>query len=260
MGSCKSPIAGVLNVVDPESIDETNPQRYVLTDCGTRVDKVELAASSLQNSSVKIVPLKLTWADFIATGKPYSLVATAVDTAEARVEIQAGLPKHILNAWTQHGDLGVSRHSFVGGQACLACLYIPLYARPSEDLLVQQAIRYSGDIMAIRNLLYTNEPLDMNWIERIADDMRVDRNLTLPFLGRPLRELYQKGICGGILRPVVSRKQDRDYGSDGISVGYGWNHARRRNHSLQYGKIIVSASGHDEDQPAEVIRPPVVRT
>lgn len=33
----RSPIGGFLNVVDPESIDETNPQRYVLTDCATRI-------------------------------------------------------------------------------------------------------------------------------------------------------------------------------------------------------------------------------
>jgi hypothetical protein len=46
----------------------------------------------------------------------------------------------------------------------------------------------------------------MNWIKRIANDMRVDQSLVLPFLGRPLRELYQKGICGGILLPVSSEE------------------------------------------------------
>jgi hypothetical protein len=200
----RSPIGGVLNVIDPESIDETNPQRYVLTDCATRIAKVELAANILQTASIKAAPFKGTWTEFVQSGTPFSLVAAAVDTVEARVEIQASLPRHVLNAWTQSGDLGISRHAFLGDQACLACLYIPPYAHPSEDLLVQQAIRYSGDIMAVRNLLYTNEPLDMNWIERIANDMTVDRSLVLPFLGRPLRELYQKGICGGILLPVSS--------------------------------------------------------
>lgn len=200
----RCPIGGLLNVVDPESIDETNPQRYVLTDCATRIAKVELAANIAQTATVKVAPFKGTWTEFVLAGTPFSLVAAAVDTAEARVEIQASLPQQVLNAWTQSGDLGISRHAFLGDQACLACLYIPPYARPSEDLLVQQAIRYSGDIMAIRNLLYTNEPLDMSWIERISNDMRVDRSLVLPFLGRPLRELYQKGICGGILLPVSS--------------------------------------------------------
>ena len=200
----RCPIGGVLNVVDPESIDDTNPQRYVLTDHATRIAKVALAANIFQTASLKVAPFEGTWTEFVQAGKKFSLVGAAVDTAEARVEIQASLPQHILNAWTQSGDLGISRHAFLGDQACLACLYIPPYARPSEDLLVQQAIRYSGDIMAIRNLLYTNEPLDTSWIERIANDMRVDRSLVLPFVGRPLRELYQKGICGGILLPVSS--------------------------------------------------------
>lgn len=209
----RTPIGGVLNVVDPESIDETNPQRYVLTDCACRIEKVELAANSLRHSRLNLAPFKGDWADFIAANIPFSLVATAVDTAEARVEIQAGLPRHVLNAWTQSGDLGVSRHSFLGDQACLACLYIPPYARPSEDLLVQQAIRFSGDIMAVRNMLYTDEPLDTNWIERIAADMKADRALLLPFLGRSLRELYQQGICGGTLLPVSS-----DESNSAISV------------------------------------------
>jgi hypothetical protein len=200
----RCPIGGVLNVVDLESIDETNPQRYVLTDCATRISKVELAASVAQTATIKVAPFEGTWTEFVQAGTPFSLVAAAVDTAEARVEIQASLPQHVLNAWTQSGDLGISRHAFLGDQACLACLYIPPYERPSEDLLVQQAIRYSGDILAIRNLLYTSDPLDTSWIERIANDMRVDRSLVLPFLGRPLRELYQKGICGGILLPVSS--------------------------------------------------------
>lgn len=196
----RSPIAGMLNVIDPESVDSTNAQRYVLTECSTQADKVQLAETTMWGS-LKVAPFKGTWADFLGAGRHFSLVAIAVDTVDARIEIQAGLPRHILNAWTQTGDLGISRHDFLGDQACLACLYIPLHAKPSEEQLVQQAIRYTGEIMALRNLLYTNDPLDQIWIERIATDMGLNQDLVQPFLERSLRELYQKGICGGLLLP-----------------------------------------------------------
>lgn len=194
----RSPIAGTLQVIDPETVDASNPQRYVLTESSTRTDKVDLAVAAGQGS-LKVIPFKGAWANFLAAGNSYSLVATAVDTIDARVDIQAGLPLHVLNAWTQTGDLGVSRHRFLGDQACLACLYIPRHAKLSEEQLVQQAIRYTGDIMALRNSLYTNDPLDQGWIEKIATNMGVKLEDVQPFLGKSLRELYQKGICGGTL-------------------------------------------------------------
>jgi hypothetical protein len=195
----RSSLSGVIDVVDPESVDETNPQRYVLAMADARMPKTDLAVATCRNSGISANAFQGTWTDFVAAGRGYSLVAAAVDTAQIRVEIQSSLPRHVLNAWTQSGDLGVSRHRFVGDQACLACLYIPPRARPSDDLLIHQAIRFSGDIMAVRNMLHSDAPLDMEWIQRIAADMKIDTEKVLPFLGRPLRDLYNRGICGGLL-------------------------------------------------------------
>lgn len=203
----RASISGVLDVVDPQSVDETNPQRYVLADAAYRGSKVAMACDILRNHVLEIRPHQCDWAEFLESRPDCLLVAVSVDTAQTRVEIQSSLPKHILNAWTQAGDLGVSRHRFLGDQACLACLYIPPRASPSEDLLVQLAIRFSGDLMAVRNMLYSDAPLDMTWIERIAADMKLDKEKVLPYLGRPLRELYQRGVCGGTLLTIADENE-----------------------------------------------------
>lgn len=201
----RSQATGSLTVVDPEAVEESNLQRYILTDTDSVMrSKVQIVEERSAGSLLEIIPFLGTWGEFVTERHPlrFSLVATALDTAEARIETQASLPREIVNAWTQTGDLGVSRHNFLGDQACLACLYLSDKIRKNEDQIIAEALGFdaspnSAPLMAVRNALYSNASVDENWILQIASALNVERGTLEPFLGRPLRTLYQEGICGG---------------------------------------------------------------
>jgi Prokaryotic E2 family C/ThiF family len=138
-------VRGILHLVDSETIDATNPQRYVLaTLADVRKAKVRLAAEHLTRISVDVRTHAQTWGQFLTERGDWLLprVAVAVDSAAARQAIQAALPRWVVNAWTQPGDLGLSRHDFVGDQACLMCLYLPDRPRPHLSQLVAEAIGF----------------------------------------------------------------------------------------------------------------------
>jgi hypothetical protein len=198
----RSGVSGCLHLIDDETVDDTNPQRYVLATIGTKgTYKTEMAKQALDGSRLNGVSFNTNWAGYLAQTHEWQIpvVAVAVDTAQARCEIQGSLPASILNSWTQPGDLGVSRHEFLGNQACLCCLYLPTGARPSLEELVAGAINYKGNIHELRNMLFYNRPLTSEWLDRIAADMGCERAKFDPFLNKSILDFYNKGICGGIV-------------------------------------------------------------
>src|SRR5207245_1726610 len=111
--------------------------------------KAELAKSWLDGLApdLKVEPCVAPWSAHIAARPEHKVqtVLSAVDSAKARIEIQASLPRYIVNGWTQRGEAGVSRHDFLSGLACLACLYLPTGTAPSEDLIIARALRLGED-------------------------------------------------------------------------------------------------------------------
>lgn len=223
-------LRGRLHVVDREVVDASNPQRYVLAasaDAGT--SKVALAhelfrpagsglraVSPTERSGLAVVPHAMRWGEFLASRpQPWRLprVLVALDSARDRIAVQAALPRWIANAWTQPGDLGLSRHGALGAKACLACLYLPLSASPAhEDVLVADAVGLSTDLMLVRHLLATNAPVDDAVIMRMAAGLGVPVEPLLPFRGRPLRAFYSEAVCGGIVLRLQSHEQARRSG------------------------------------------------
>jgi hypothetical protein len=190
---------GHLHLVDPESVDDTNPQRYILTDAATAGSKVKLAANLLRNSRLIPVEHQTTWSGFISKQPRWAipLAAAGLDSAEDRIAVQASLPGWVLNSWTQANDLGISRHEFNSDSACLACLYWPKRQKRNFDEEIKAAIRYSGELMDIRNMLYFQVPLDGSWLDRISRDMGQPRELLEIFKGKTLDAFYREAICGG---------------------------------------------------------------
>ncbi len=195
-------LRGQLHLVDPELVDLSNLQRYVLTRQADRGrPKVTLAAERFQDAGIVVHPHQQRWGEYLRARKSWRLdrVAVAVDSARDRVAIQAALPRWVVNAWTQPGDLGVSRHAFIGDQACLACLYLPEGERKHEDQLVAEAIGLPDAVREVRELLATNRPVGRDWIERIAAALSVPVEPLLPFEGRQLRAFYTEAVCGGTI-------------------------------------------------------------
>jgi molybdopterin/thiamine biosynthesis adenylyltransferase len=189
-----------LHIVDPEEIELSNLQRYVLaTPEDVAKSKVAVIASRT-TPGFDIYKYQLTWEQFAASyGYSWHVVAAAVDSARARRRIQQSLPQWIANAWTQPGDLGVSTHVFDGPGACLACLYLPQGPSENEDTIVANQLRIPDQIMKVRELLYTGEGLAADLIDLIAERLDVDKAQAMNFVGRSIRDLYTEGVCGGAL-------------------------------------------------------------
>lgn len=200
----RAPLAGSLHIVDPQDIELSNLQRYVLA---TRADdgrsKVDLAAS-FPTLGLDLVPHQLSLGEFLSQhGYRWDHFLLGLDSASDRRSAQAALPRWIANAWTQPGDLGISTHPRFGADgACVACLYLPDSRLPNEDELVAAALNIPQLLMDVRTLLFNGALLGRPFLQAVA--AAVDRPLDslLPFEGRSVRDLYVEGFCGGAVIPL----------------------------------------------------------
>lgn len=212
---------GTLTAIDHEKVTLSNLQRYVLTgDTEVGAIKVFSLRERLQSSNLTVVPIEGRWNAAMASQQLPTLVA--LDSAEARIGVQASLPGPIYNAWTQPADIGWSRHEHFGDQPCLACLYWPRSAAPSRHEQIASALRQHplrvlaylvhglpvglpvppGGVPAIPGV---DPPADADrWlqtpiIEDIAGAGGASIQALAPWRQRPIADLYRDGICGGAL-------------------------------------------------------------
>lgn len=195
-------IEGTLHVVDPESVDLGNLQRYVLTtDSSEKLPKVEVAAAAFAATGIKIVPHARSWGGYLQSRGDHQIgdIAVALDSAEHRIAVQASLPRRVVNAWTQQQNFGISRHDAFGAAPCLACLYMPDGALPDEDDLIMAALRMPDMQQQIRLLLHTGAPVPPDFVEEAERRAGLEAGALRAFVGEPIRAFYSKAVCGGLL-------------------------------------------------------------
>ena len=194
------PIQGVLHLVDHQSIELSNLQRYVLTEHADEgSEKTLVAERALGGTGLDPIVHSQPWAEFVnAHGYEWPAVAVALDSARDRRAVQAGLPEWIANSWTQPGDLGVSLHGRFGEKgACVGCLYLRTTPTPNEDELVAQALGVPERQQQVRDLLFHGTPVPADLLEAVAAALQVSSDSVKPFAGQTMRELYVEGLCGG---------------------------------------------------------------
>ena len=155
----RTPLTGQVYLVDPQVVELSNLQRYVLCERSDEDGiKVEIVGKEFKGS-LKALPQRGTWASFLeAEGYRWERVLVALDSARDRRAVQGSLPHWIANAWTQLGDLGVSTHSFLGQDACLACLYLPIQTSKNQDQLVAEGLSIPQLQNQVRILLGSGQP------------------------------------------------------------------------------------------------------
>jgi len=206
----RAPVHGELAVVDHDSLDLGNLQRYVLSlRAEVGQPKAQLAQALFKrHPSVAVYPVPCTWEDFV-TAQPeqrwrFERVVVALDTANDRIGVQASLPRWIVNGWTRDSSLGVSRHAFLGEDACMACLYVPRREVPHEDEIIAQALGFPPEqLRLVRELIETGRPLDRHLLDQISAARQVPPEQLQPFEGRGIRELYTKAVCSGTVMKLA---------------------------------------------------------
>jgi hypothetical protein len=199
-----SRLKGSFELIDPEPVDLGNLQRYVMAlDSDEGRPKSILGEELLTKAGFTAIPHVENWSSYLDRTHDWDLqvVAVSVDSAKDRYELQGSLPRWICNAWTQHLNLGVSRHSFIDENACLMCLYFPRHEVPSEDTQIANAIGFKSptELMEVRVMLYRGTPVDRSLVERIATAKQIPVDPLLPFVGKSLREFYSRAVCGGLI-------------------------------------------------------------
>ena len=199
----RTPLTGQIYLVDPQVVDRSNLQRYVLsgrTDEGG--SKVEIVGKEFRGA-LQALPHQETWASFLGSnGYKWERVLAALDSAHDRRAVQGSLPRWIANAWTQAGDLGVSSHSFLGQDACLACLYLPTQESKSEDQIVAEGLKIPQFRTQVRGLLGSGQPTSKELCDAVATAWGIPAERLGPYVGRSIRELWVEGICGGGIIPL----------------------------------------------------------
>jgi hypothetical protein len=200
----RTSMSGTIRLIDPQTLDLGNLQRYVLAEREDEGANKTDVVSRYFNGSLQAQTHATDFATFVASnGYRWPRLLVALDSARDRRAAQASLPQWIANAWTQPGDLGVSVHDFIHG-ACLSCLYLPDGPLPNEDALVAASLGVSDQEhkMQIRVLLHGGAGVPRGLLEAVAAARAIPIELLLPFEGRPIRALYSEGFCGGAVIPV----------------------------------------------------------
>ena len=194
----RTPLVGQIYLVDPQVVELSNLQRYVL--CARSAEggiKVDIVGKEF-GGALQALPHQGTWASFVrANGYKWERVLVALDSAHDRRSVQGSLPRWIANAWTQVGDLGVSSHSFLGQGACLACLYLPTQKSKSGDQIVAEGLKVPQLQDHVRFLLGSGQATGKGLCDAVATAWGIPAEKLEPYAARPIRELWVEGICGG---------------------------------------------------------------
>lgn len=125
---------------DPEGIDTTNLNRYVIfgrVHAEGRHLKASTAAELMKGSGAGAHPVDDSWQAWRAQdpGCPLGLVISAVDRNKARHAIQDALPSLILGASTNEMRAQVNLYDVLGGGPCLRCRNRPEEEVPDQAII-----------------------------------------------------------------------------------------------------------------------------
>ncbi|WP_180955075.1 ThiF family adenylyltransferase [Bacillus sp. V3-13] len=205
-------IHGQLLVIDADIVDLSNLNRYILArkdDIGHC--KVDLIKKSLNHTALNVVGFNETWIDFIQHyGRSLDTVVCTVDSAEARREIQSDLPRLLLDGATSGFTFSLSSHNFLEG-ACLGCIHLP----NSNDYAVEEEMaRILGwSVGEVFNALRTDHLLNLMEISQIEAYQQFPQGSLVSFVGKPLRTLWSKELCG---RSSINKDQVEYVGTTGF--------------------------------------------
>lgn len=218
----ESTVSAEVRVVDPEALDESNLQRYILSRVGDEETlKVDIAARRAARSGLTVVGEDAAWSS--RHGLAARRVLCGLDSADGRRGIQASVPAAVFNAYTGLDDVGWSRHERFGEEPCLACLYWPEVAGRTYAEEIGAALGLDPKRVVAYDITSTpvEQPLDLarltsgfdpaqlvKWsrtsiLDELACASKRDRSSLDAFAGLTVDQFYRDGVCGGALLDIT---------------------------------------------------------
>jgi hypothetical protein len=193
-------LQGSATILDPEAVDLSNLQRYVLTvDTDVGRQKVDIAREAFRESTLTLEARQTTIEDCPDLGS-FDSILVSTDNVPSRRFVQACLPRLVVNGWTSESGLGASWHRLGNGAACLGCLYQPTGVAPSQTELVAQALGLPHQ----RVIQLWVAPIGLNQadIDGIAEHLGLGREQLSPWRAKQIQDLYSDIICGTVALDV----------------------------------------------------------
>ena len=198
---------GSVAIVDNGRFDEKNPYKYSLLDWDTASTGV-LKAPWLARRLKALSDGRLEALGYVGTAEQYvatleadyrmPLAVSAVDTFEARFEIQDTLPKRIINAGIAGTTVEVSVHGF-GKGPCLACIGMEAELESWQAVPIAQALGLNAG--RAHELIRGNLPMEKADLEEIRGGSLLAPELiaTLDtFLDQPLLSLWNRAAYSDV--------------------------------------------------------------
>jgi molybdopterin/thiamine biosynthesis adenylyltransferase len=161
-------VQGTLDVVDDDSLDETNLERHLISlweHIGvTKAQRIAHCLNMESHHSLVVHPHIGVYETLPA--HIWRTVIAAVDKSAPRRHLQFDLPRVLLNAGTVGAEFLVSRHDY-GAGPCAECLY-PERAVPVRSPLELLAAQTGLTVAEVDDLYTTNNPLSEEQIDRIV--------------------------------------------------------------------------------------------
>ena len=200
-------LRGKITLIDPDIINESNKQRYLLAfNEYLGRNKAKFLSNYLVNNKNNL----LTTFEF---AHPYEISITvqdslfnmenvfiSVDNKRTRVNLQAALPRNIWNIWTDTGEktlrYGIGKHYFTNEYQCIACAYYPEGEIPNQLELNATLLGMSQEDITRRieqNDLITEEDLD--YFFKNFNIHPNNRKKIRTLIGQPFSTIFH-GECG----------------------------------------------------------------
>lgn len=194
-------LTGRLVTVDNGTFDEKNPYKYSLVDWTTaaagpfKAVWMQQQLRSLTNGRLRAHAFVGTAENYVATlpaDYEIPLAISAVDTIEARLEIQESLPRSIINAGVDGTLAMVSNHTF-GNGPCLACICMQTNLESWNAKTIAQGTGLSPQ--RVYKLIRGNEALTQADIAEITT-RQILKIESVPdiesFVGQPLLSIWNR--------------------------------------------------------------------
>jgi hypothetical protein len=190
-------LKGTLHIVENRDLHSGHLQRYVLTNpSNINGSKIGICQNALAGiGGIEVKTHKMSFNEYAARERhdfKFNLVISAVDSGQTRKEIQAKLPKLIINGWTREAEFGVTKHDFISEDACLMCLYLNT-EKIDENKMIGDALGLnSGHVEEMRR---KNTPIKRDHIFHIAKQLGINQRELESYKGQSIEAVYRDLIC-----------------------------------------------------------------